>query len=191
MHLSCLLCTVQPREGSVMIWGCFSKPDLGSATLGGQKQWGQVTRSGSNVKECLREHEASFPLMGVSLSLLSSKQDVGEKLMQLCLEIINVMTSRTCMKIWKLNVVQKMIECLPPPILLLITNVPSFLLLSSFLTGLCFQVSLSLPHMHIFKKMCLICTMMRHNRKEKLDTSVCSKHDSLSSGFFLFIYLFK
>lgn len=79
----------------------------------------------------------------------------------------------------------------PPPILLLITNVPSFLLLSSFLTGLCFQVSLSLPHMHIFKKMCLICTMMRHNRKEKLDTSVCSKHDSLSSGFFLVIYLFK
>lgn len=37
MHLSCLLCTVQPHEGSVMIWGCFSKPDLGSATLGGQK----------------------------------------------------------------------------------------------------------------------------------------------------------
>lgn len=51
------------------------------------------------MKECLREHEPSFPLMGVSLSLLSSKQDVGEKLMQLCLEIINVMTSRTCMKI--------------------------------------------------------------------------------------------
>lgn len=24
--------------------------------------------------------------------------------------------------------------------------------------------------------------MMKHNRKEKLDTSVCSKHDSLSSG---------
>lgn len=42
--------------------------------------------------------------MGVSLSLLSSKQDVGEKLMQLCLEIINVMTLRTRMKMMKQQV---------------------------------------------------------------------------------------
>lgn len=148
MHLSCLLCTVQPREGSVMIWGCFSKPDLGSATLGGQKQWGQVTRSGSNVKECLREHEASFPLMGVSLSLLSSKQDVGEKLMQLCLEIINVMTSRTCMKIWKLNVVQKMIECLPPHFIIN-NKCPIFSLTIFFLNWLMFpSVSVAAAHAH-------------------------------------------
>lgn len=59
-----------------------------------------------------------------------------------------------------------------------------------FLNWLTFpSVSVAVAHVH-FLKMCLIYTMLKHNRKEKLDTSVCSKHDSLSSGFFLFIFFF-
>lgn len=81
----------------------------------------------------------------------------------------------------------------PPPILLLITNVPSFLLLSSFLTGLCFQVSLSLPHMHIFKKKCVSFAQWWDITEKKSLTLqfVANMTHSVVDSFYLFIYLFK
>lgn len=181
MHLSCLLCTVQPREGSVMIWGCFIKPDLGSATLGGQKQWGQVTRSGSNVKECSREHEASFLHMGVSYHQ-------NKMLMQLCLEIINVMTLRTCMKIWNINVVQKMIECLPPHFIINI-KCPIFSLTIFFLNWRMFpSVSVAAAHAHLKKKCVSFAQWWNITEKKSLTLRfVANMTHSVVDFFYLFI----